>query len=66
MKAAASASGGCIVALLFRPYTPTTSVRQAFGGHLVQVGRYQGALSTCASTSLFPAMAPGRARRPAL
>jgi len=44
MKAAASASGGCIVALLFRPYTPATSVRQAFGGHLVQVGRYHGAL----------------------
>jgi len=44
MKAAASASGGCIVALLFRPYTPTMSAREAFGGHLVQVGRYHAAL----------------------
>jgi len=44
MKAAASASGGCIVALLFRPYTPAMSASQAFGGHLVQVGRYHGAL----------------------
>jgi len=44
MKAAASASGGCIVALLFRPYTPAMSANRAFGGHLVQVGRYHGAL----------------------
>ena len=44
MKAAASASGGCIVALLFRPYTPAIPASQAFGGHLVQVGRYHGAL----------------------
>jgi hypothetical protein len=44
MKAAASASGGCIVALLFRPYTPAMPASQAFGGHLVQVGRYHGAL----------------------
>ena len=44
MKAAASASGGCIMALLFRPYTPAMSANRAFGGHLVQVGRYHGAL----------------------
>jgi hypothetical protein len=32
MKAAASASGGCIVAMLFRPYTPDMSARHT--GHV--------------------------------
>jgi len=44
MKTAASASGGCIVVMLFRPYTPDMSASQAFGRHIVQVGRYHAAL----------------------
>ena len=46
MKAAASASGRCILTLLFRPYRPTMAGpgSQAFGGHPVRVGQYRGAV----------------------
>jgi hypothetical protein len=47
MKAAASASGGCIVALLVPPYHPTTAVpdpEAPAAARPVQVGRYHGAI----------------------
>lgn len=45
MKAAASASGGCILAVLAPPYTPTAAIPDAEApdiAHPVQVGRYHG------------------------
>ncbi len=45
MKAAASASGGCIVAVLLPRYTPTTAIpdpEAPAAAHPVQVGRYRG------------------------
>jgi hypothetical protein len=45
MKAAASASGGCIVAVLLPRYTPATAIPDPVApaaAHPVQVGRYHG------------------------
>lgn len=47
MKAAASASGGCILAVLAPPYTPTTATpdpEAPAAAHPVRVGRYHGAI----------------------
>ncbi len=47
MKAAASASGGCILAVLAPPYTPTTAMpdpEAPAAAHPVRVGRYHGAI----------------------
>ena len=48
MKAAASASGGCIAAMLAPPYTPTAAVPDPEApvarAHPVQVGRYHGVI----------------------
>jgi hypothetical protein len=47
MKAAASASGGCIVAVLAPRYTPTTAMpdpEAPAGAHPAQVGRYHGSI----------------------
>jgi hypothetical protein len=47
MKAAASASGGCILAVLLPRYTPTTArpdPQAPAAAHPVQVGRYHGAI----------------------
>ena len=48
MKAAASAAGGCIAAVLAPPYTPTAAVPDpeapVAGAHPVQVGRYHGVI----------------------
>jgi hypothetical protein len=47
MKAAASASGGCILAVLLPRYTPTTArpdPQAPAAAHPVQVGRYHGSI----------------------
>jgi hypothetical protein len=71
MKAAASASGGCIVAVLTPPYTPTAArpdpLAPAAHAHPVRIGNYHGVLAhssflvTSASrTAIAHGITPGR------